>query len=285
MRQGSAPAQLALGPVAVRSRSGVEDMEGVEHVDEDRVVLCEAAVAALGLSRADTPLAVDLPPVLGERRLMPLLSHAGPSLMAWSKTRGVGPDDVVTPFGGRRALALDAQGWAGVIEDFGRATAVCAQRGAHTIVLNAERDSLLGAALSPRYAPGWSDGQRHALLAAIVQRACALGVQVGLLVVVEECAPGGLDPAGGVAAAEVAVEAGASFLIADARSAWFAMRGAEQSALQGLASAAWLVPRVSVPVHAQVPAVAARSDLANVLARAKASGIDGVVIVEEGAGK
>lgn len=255
-------------------------IEGVPGEDLS-FVLRELAVAEEGRASSRTPLVSDAWPEAWTAHDLPLLSHAGPSLMRWSSARGLGPEDVPTPFEGRRSEPLDDAGWSAVLDQFARAATTCADRGAHTVVLNAASDSLLGAALSPRYAPSWSSERGRELVSTLVARVATAIERVGVLLVVEECAPGGMDPTAGIEAARAAVASGAAFLISDARSAWFVMRGAEQSALQAVASASWLAPRLSVPVLAQVPAAAViGAGLANVLARAKASGLDGVVLVE-----
>ena len=276
MRQGSASSLIAPDTLAVRRRGGERATpEGTAFV------LDEVAVMPGGRPYGSTPLASSWAPQKEGAPRIPLLCHAGPAAMATASERGVGPEDVATPFGGRRAQALDADGWQAVVTAFGAAAEQCVSAGASAVVINAEADSLLGAVLSPRYAPGWTDARRFELLTTVLERVRQVVERVGLLLVVEECAPAGLDASGGVRAAQVAVEAGADWLIASSRSAWFEMRGAELGVLQDLASAAWLPSRVSVPVLVQVPARAARADLANVVARAKASGIDGVVLVEE----
>lgn len=278
MRQGSPPTAIELGPVGARCTASA--IEGAA-VDDLSFMLRELAVAESGRATRRTPVASDGWPGGWTSRDLPLLSHAGPSLMRWSSQRGMGPEDVPTPFGGRRAAPLDNAGWSVVHDQFAHAASVCADRGAHTVVVDAGSDTLLGASLSPRYAPSWPSGRGRELVSSIVARVSSAVEQVGVLLVVEECAPGGLDPTGGIEAAQAAVASGAAFLISDARSAWFAMRGAGQSALQAVASASWWAPRVAVPVFAQVPSgAAAGAGLANVLARAKASGLDGVVLVE-----
>jgi 2,4-dienoyl-CoA reductase-like NADH-dependent reductase (Old Yellow Enzyme family) len=280
MRQDSAPTALRLGPVGLRPRSASGTSDAI---DAASFVLCERAVVAEGRRHAEARVApVPLSADRGERRLaLPLLTHAGPSAMAWSPTRAAGPEDVATPFAGRRTAPLANVGWVSVIEAFATAAATYAAQGADTVVINAERDSLLGAALSPRYAPTWSDTRRHQVLTEVIEAVIANVREVGLLLVVEECAPAGLDPAAGLAAARAAADAGVSFLISDAGSAWFRLRGADTSVLQSLASAAWLPAHVRLPVFAQVPAPAvAKAGLANVLARAKATGVEGVVVAE-----
>ncbi|MDP2344635.1 MAG: hypothetical protein Q8O67_27040 [Deltaproteobacteria bacterium] len=121
---------------------------------------------------------------------LPLLDHAGPAAASWSVDRPLGPGAVKESQSGRLPLVLDDAGWDRVQQAFVDAAVLCRRHGMRPIV-SVDDDGLLHAAVSPLMChPPMPDR-----VAAIVS-ACA---PCDVLVVVEDLAPGGLDPTAGVA--------------------------------------------------------------------------------------
>lgn len=209
-----------------------------------------------------------------------VLDHAGPEAGRWQEARALGPADVPAPVSGRRPRALDDAGWDDVIASFARAGAACREHGVALALIGASDDGLLASALSPLGFPGVSDEERRRPLLRALDAVRDAGVEVGVVLTVEELAPGGLDPTAGVEIARACVAHGASLVVARAGTAWFPdLRSRPRRMGEDepwLASALWLPSHVDVPVLAAGPVV----ELSRALALAQRSGLAGVVVWE-----
>ncbi|MBI1949069.1 MAG: hypothetical protein HYS27_25500 [Deltaproteobacteria bacterium] len=201
------------------------------------------------------------------------LDHAGPRAATWSLERAVAAADLPEPETGRRPRALLEAGWAALTERFA-AAAARVRRADRTPVLAVDDDGLLQAALSPRTG-GADDRARLARLLA-VHRACG---PVDVALCVEELCPGGLDATDGIEAARALAAQGAGTIYASGGTRAFGplfhrtKGGSEGDPALALASAAWLVGRVS----ARVVAVVWRGEPGALLPPARALGLGGVV--------
>ena len=157
--------------------------------------------------------------------------------------------------------------------------AACLTLEAEDAVLSAHDDGLLAATLSPRTNPEqplFARIERVARAVDVVKRA---GKRVSVALTVEELCPGGLDPTDGVIIARELVDAGAALILAQGGTRALPALWARPNPTGGdlgdafLASAAWLVGRVLVPVLALGPT----TDLPRAGARAAARGLAGVV--------
>ena len=281
-----------LGPVGLRSlHADPADTVRLAAEAGAGFALWDLAVARRGRRSSTTTLVDDLEepdegcaPEADEAspQLLPLLGHAGPSYARWAPERAWGPAEVETAFAGRRTEALGDEGWDQVTERFSAAALRLAADGFGALLINAESDSLLGASLSTLYDPDTPVPVRLSRLSRVVQAVRGAGVLVGILLVVEDGAPGGQDATAGIEAAQAAEMAGASLIISDSRSAWFEVRDGEACDEQYLQTARWLVGRVDVPVYAQIPARATdAAGLATTLDRATSLGLSGVVATGE----
>jgi hypothetical protein len=199
------------------------------------------------------------------------LDHAGPAAARWSTDRPVGIAAAPEVTTGRIPRALDDAGWQEVGAAFAAGAARLRAHG-HLPLVALDADGLLHGCVSPLVG-GTPDPAR----ALAVLRACA---PCDVLVVVEDLAPGGLDPTAGVAfARQAVVEAQAATLWATAGTAHLAplqerrKGGSADDVGHFLASAAWCVGRVGVPIVAVGHSVA-RDDVLR--ARAATFGLAGV---------
>ena len=248
-----------------------------------RVALWPLAVEARGRRGADAPLVDDATlDALGraasdERQCLPLLDHAGPEAGRWWSERPLGPAPVPAPSSGRTPLPLDSDGWASIAQGYGEAAARLMGAGVSRALLGVDEDGLLASTLSPRANPGRSFDERLEPVLAIVRTVREAGVELGVALTVEELCPSGLDATGGIAAARALVEAGAHLIVASGGSEALPVlkhrTGAKGPDDVWLASAAWLVGKVQVPVLAQGPC----PDPARARRSARALGIAGVV--------
>lgn len=207
--------------------------------------------------------------------LIALLDHAGPAAATWSVDRPLGPAAIKESTTGRLPRVLDDDEFAGVVAEF--KAAADAVRGAGVVpVVAALPDGLLHACCSPLMCLPPRQDRVVAVVAA-----CA---PCDVLVVVEDLAPGGLDPTAGVALAARLVEAArAQTLYATAGTVRLAPllerdKGASVD-VDGvfLSSAAWCVGRVGVPVVA----VGRSAATARVLKRrANALNLAGFLVVD-----
>lgn len=203
--------------------------------------------------------------------LVPVLDHAGPAAALWSVERPLGPAAVKESVTGRLPLGLDDEGWTRVQGAFVVAAAWCHKLGLRPVIA-VDDDGLLHAAVSPLMS--------HPPLPHRVRAIVAACAPCDLLLVVEDLAPGGLDPTAGVALARQLVDtAGATTLYATAgtvRLLPLKDRGKGHSVdVDGafIASAAWCVG-LGVPVVAVGASAASPHRL---LVRSRALGLHGVV--------
>jgi hypothetical protein len=204
-----------------------------------------------------------------------VLDHAGPAASRHALERAVAlAGTPVDPVSGRRARELSPVEVQDLIAAFA-AAAVRVRAGGRRVVVAVDDDGLLHRALSPL------GGAPDVDLVVRVIAACA---PCDLRLVVEDLAPGGLDPAAGIAFARRAVAiAGADRVFAGGGTAafdplWSRRKGksVDRSGL-GLASAAWLIGRVEVPVFGVVRGPV---DVDRVAARARGLGLAGVLHVD-----
>ncbi len=237
--------------------------------------LCPVAVRRDG-RRSPTASALDDRAVVvpGSGHDVLVLDHAGPRAACWSADRAIGAADVPEAETGRRPHPLDDRGWRALIDAFLHAAAVVRAAG-RTIALGVDDDGLLQGAWSPRTG-GAPDGNRLERVLAVHR---AIGPSDALLCVEELC-PGGVDATDGIEAARALVAQGATTIYASAGTRAFAplltrVKGdtVGDPALV-LASAAWLVGRVAARVVAVVP----RGDRTELLPRARALGLDDVLV-------
>lgn len=206
-----------------------------------------------------------------------VLGHSGPDASRWREARAVGPAAVPAPTTGRVPRALDPTGWDDVIGAFADAADACREAALKLVLVDASDDGLFASALSPLSFPNASPDVRRAPLLRAVDVVRARGLEVGVVLTVEDLAPGGIDPTAGVEAAQACEAAGATLLFARAGTAWFTdlwqrprRMGVDEP---WIASALWLQGRVHTPVYAAGPVV----DEARALDIAREAGLAGVV--------
>jgi hypothetical protein len=199
------------------------------------------------------------------------LDHAGPAAAAWSTERPVGARAVPEVTTGRVPRALDDAGWRDVIDDFARGAAFLRRAGRRPVVA-LDDDGLLHGCLSPL-----SGGPCPERALAVVAAAAPCDV----VVVIEDLAPGGTDATTGLDHARTLVRAsGATTLYAACGTARLAPLQLREKGDSGddvghfLASAAWCVGAIEVPVCA---VGRARASDQRLLARARRLGLSGVV--------
>lgn len=247
-------------------------------VDEN-LLLWTLAVREDGARAADAPVVDEERARVAAARddVVVVLGHAGPEASRWREARAIAAADVPSASTGRRPSALDAEGWRDVIASFSRAAEMCSQGGVGFVLVDASDDGLLAGALSPLSFPGVTRERRRAPLLEVVKAVRGRGLHVGVLLTVEDLAPGGLDPTAGIEAAKACEGAGSSLFVARAGSAWFEdLRSRPRSMGDDeawLASALWLVPHVAAPVYAAGPVV----DAKRALSLATQSGLAGVI--------
>lgn len=249
------------------------------------VALWPLAVEPLGRRASDAPLVDDAAlEVLrraqdGGHALIPVLDHAGPEAGRFSSERPIGPAAVPAPTSGRAPLPLDDAGWERVMERYRAAAARLKAGGIGRAILSVDDDGLLAASLSPRANPGRPFAERLTPALRAARAVLAEGLEVGVALTVEELSPAGLDATDGIEAARALVDVGAGVLVASGGSEALPVlkhrSGARGPDDVWLASAAWLVGRVAVPVLAQGPC----PDPERARAAALALGLDGVVAV------
>lgn len=248
----------------------------------EEILLWTLAVREDGRRRANAPVvdARTLEQAAGRDDVVVVLDHAGPEAGRWQETRALGPAEVPAPTSGRRPRALDDAGWDDVVAAFARAGEACRAQGISLVLLGASDDGLFASTLSPLGFPDGSEDARRRPLLRALEAVKASGVDVGVVLTVEDLAPGGLDPTAGIEIARAAVGSGVSLVVARAGSAWFPdlhtrpRRMGEDEAWLG--SALWLVGRVDVPVYAAGPVV----DPERALAIARDAGLAGVLAWE-----
>ena len=250
-----------------RLRSGAGD-------DVDDGDLWRLAVRGDGLRQAVAPLLNDdIAARCAALGAIALLDHAGPATASWSIDRPIGPGAVKESSSGRLPQVLDDDSWLPVVAAFAAAASICRRHGLRPVVA-VDDDGLLHAAISPLMChPPCPDR------VATIVKACA---PCDVLVVVEDLAPGGLDPTAGIALCKRLIDdAGATTLYATAgtvRLLPLKDRGKGSSVdVDGafLFSAAWCVG-LGLPVIA-VGCSAAPAE--RLLRKAKALGLAGVVVV------
>lgn len=206
-----------------------------------------------------------------------LLDHAGPAASRHAVARAVAlGGSPIDPVSGRRALALDDAGRQQLIAAFAEA-ARRVRAGGRRVAIAVDDDGLLHRALSPL------GGAVDVDLLLQVIAACA---PCDLRLVVEDLAPGGLDATAGIAFARRAIDvAGAAVVFAGGGTAafdplWSRRKGrsVDTSGLS-LASGAWLVGRVGIPVFGVVRGA---TDIDVVTERAQRLGLAGIVHVDDG---
>lgn len=205
--------------------------------------------------------------------LLPVLDHAGPAAASWSVDRPVGPAAIKESETGRLPAVLDDEGWDRVQRAFVDAAARCRAHGLRPVIA-VDDDGLLHAAISPLMSRPPMPERAEAIVSA-----CA---PCDLLVVVEDLAPGGLDPTAGIAlCARLIHAAGATTLYATAgtvRLAPLKNRGKGNSVdVDGvfLASAAW-VTGLGIAV---VGVGASAAPVERLIRRARSLKLAGVVVV------
>lgn len=205
-----------------------------------------------------------------------VLDHAGPAASRHALDRPVAlVGTPVDPVSQRRARPLDDHERTALIAAFADAAHRVRASG-RRVVVAVDDDGLLHRALSPLGGP--SDVE-------VVLRVIAACSPCDLRVVVEDLAPGGLDATAGIAFARRAVDvADATRVIAGGGTAafdplWSRRKGrsVDTSGLS-LASAAWLVGRIDVPVLGLVRGAV---DVDVVTERARRLGLAGIVHVDE----
>jgi len=236
--------------------------------------LWRVAVSAAGRRAAGAQVLDDLT-ATWPAGVVPLLDHAGPAAATWSLDRPLGPAAIKESQTDRLPRVLDDEGWAAVIACFAAAAESCRRRGLRPVVA-LDDDGLLHGALSPLMAP--SGGQVHRVRELVV--ACA---PCDVLVVVEDLAPGGTDATTGRGTCkEMVALAQATTLYATSGTVRLApLKERDKGAsvdVDGafVASAAWAVAAVDVPVVAVGRSAAGHGVLA---AAAAALGLTGVVLV------
>jgi 2,4-dienoyl-CoA reductase-like NADH-dependent reductase (Old Yellow Enzyme family) len=237
--------------------------------------LVRIAVNAAGRRAADAPVLDDdrgaaLVTQAGDD-IVVVLDHAGPAAAAWSTERPVGASAVAEVNTGRLPRALDDDGWRAIVADFVRGAEHVRRAGGRPVVA-LDDDGLLHGCLSPLAGPPCPERARA------VVAACA---PCDVLVVVEDLAPGGTDATSGLSHARALVDAAAATtLYATCGTARLAPLSLREKGDSGddtghfLASAAWCVGHVDIPVVAVGRARAANATLA---ARARRFGLAGVV--------
>jgi 2,4-dienoyl-CoA reductase-like NADH-dependent reductase (Old Yellow Enzyme family) len=240
--------------------------------------LVDIAISSEGRA-FETACTVDTVHALPER-VIPVLTHAGPMAGAFLVERPLAVSDVITTFG-RRPHALSDDEWHALLARYVDATERLVALGATAVILSVDEGGLLASALSPRANPLESEAVRVARVTSCVRALSSAHapssspVPLGLALTVEERFPGGIDARLGVDTARACVEAGVSFIVAG-RETGDIDREAPALVDTGdpvLASAAWLVGRVSVPVYACGTSV----DVPRTAARARAFGLAGFV--------
>jgi hypothetical protein len=205
-----------------------------------------------------------------------ILDHAGPAASRHARARAVALcGSPIDPVSGRRALALDDAGRHQLLAVFADAARRVRAAGRH-VVIAVDDDGLLHRALSPL---------GGAVDVEFLLRLIAACAPCDLRLVVEDLAPGGLDATAGIAFARRAIDAaGATAVIAGGGTAafdplWSRRKGRSVDASGlSLASAAWLVGRVGVPVFGVVRGAA---DVDVVTTRAQRLGFAGIVHVDD----
>lgn len=246
------------------------------------LLLWTLAVREDGRRTADAPVVDDarLREAAARDDVAVVLGHAGPEAGRWREARAVGPADVPAPGSQRRPRALDEQGWRDVTDAFAQAASAAREAGVRLVLLDASDDGLLASALSPLGAPDVDEDTRRRPLLQVLDAVRAAGIEAGVVLTVEELAPGGVDPSAGVETARACVRHGARLVVARAGTAWFPDLRSRPRRMgvdePWLASALWLVDRVDVPVYAAGPLV----DEARALDLATTSGLAGVVLWE-----
>jgi hypothetical protein len=214
-----------------------------------------------------------------------VLDHAGPATSRHARARAKAlAGTPVDPVSGRRAEAMTPTEVAATTAAFAAAATRVRALGRRP-VLAVDDDGLLHRALASDAGPG----ARTRVLDVIA--ACA---PCELCLIIEDLAPGGLDPSGGIEFARKALGVSSStMLIAAGGTAAFQPlcqrrkgNSVDETGL-ALASAAWLVGRLeqfaSVEVYGLVRTVAdVTLDRAAVLSRARRLGLDGVVHAPRG---
>lgn len=225
----------------------------------------DTALAALVRAPAEAPF------------VLPLLDHAGPEAGRFSTERPIGPAAVGAPTSGRVPAPLEGVGLSRLLDRYAEAAGRLAATGVRGVVLGADDDGLLASFLSPRANPGRALAERLAPVLDALTAVRQAGLVCGVAVCVEELCPGGLDPTDGVAIAAALAHAGAAFLVASGGSEALPIlkrrAGAHVDDDAPLASAAWLLGRVEVPVLAEGPFPSP----ARALGAARACGLAGIV--------
>jgi hypothetical protein len=250
--------------------------------DRDGANLWRIAVRADGRRAADHASLDDLPASLAANRDgdvvadTVVLDHAGPAASRHAVERSVAlVGTPVDPVSQRRARPLDDDERSALIAAFADGARRVRASG-RRVVVAIDDDGLLHRGLSP------IGGAPDVELVLRVIAACA---PCDLRLVIEDLAPGGLDASAGIAFARRAVDvAGATRIIASGGTAafdplWSRRKGrsVDTSGLS-LASAAWLVGRLAVPVLGLVRGTV---DIEVVMTRARRLGLAGVVHVDD----
>lgn len=262
------PSESPASPLSTWTRVRAREA-GVPSTDAPRFV--DVAVEAkgrsvMGMATAHDPLAFSEDDVV-------VLTHAGARAGSFLEERPIAASDAVLVHG-RRPLPLDDAGWRALSETYRGARAQLAARGARSFCLSIDDGGLLAAALSPRTNP-LADGETRIGRIVDVARALVELGPVAVALTVEERAPQGIDATLGIATARALAAVGVRHIVASRDAAGIVDEPVDlDTGDPAIASAAWLVGRVDVPVFAQLQT----NDPGRAARRAAAAGASGLVV-------
>ncbi|MBL92371.1 MAG: hypothetical protein CMH56_11250 [Myxococcales bacterium] len=196
------------------------------------------------------------------QKVIPILDHAGAEASVWCKERALSASSRPSLLTGREPKELQAEDWHAMELLYRNKAKDLVAQGFEHLIFGADADGLIAAA-TQRHLPHAEALQEHVLsLFAAVK---AQAPQVGVALCVEDCAPGGNDAIDGIHWAKAFEKAGASCLIASGGSwAFPPLKERKATRAKGdipvahnqawMASPAWLLGQVGIPVYACGPA-------------------------------
>ena len=225
----------------------------------EHTVLLSVPVCEAGQRTPEQPLILS-PPT--SQPVIPILDHAGAEASVWRKERALSASSRPSFFTGRSPKELQEKDWTHLEGLYAAKTKALVAQGFKHVILGADADGLLASAMQ-RQSPRAQELQERVLSLFHVVKGVV--PDVGVALCVEDCAPGGNDATDGTHWAKTFEKAGASYLIASGGS-WAFPPLKERKVTQAkgevpvahnqawMASPAWLLGQVEIPVYACGPA-------------------------------
>ena len=244
----------------------------------DAPVLLSTPVCESGRRFADQATALN---ERDGRNIYPILDHAGAEASVWSRERAQSASSRPSLVTGRIPHEMASADWTRLEHHYASKAQELLQKGYEHLIFGADGDGLVAAAMQ-RNLPKTDELQARVLgLFHAVQKQTS---RVGVALCVEDCAPGGNDASDGIVWAQIFEAAGAAYFIASGGS-WAFPPLKERKVTKAkndvpvvpnqawMASPAWLLGRVEVPVYACGPT----SDPEKAVEKALHAGFAGLV--------